>query len=251
LHRGYVASLLAVFVLVLLFSFQGYYAAYYSPTIDLLTDAIAAVAALSAFLAMSKYGKGVHTRSGWVWPAFAVGIVSWFLGEVTWSIYYEILQVQIPYPSLADLFYLAGYFPFFIGLYLYIMYFRPVFSLRTFAAVITAIIASAAVVVVFLIGPVLSETADSLTRFFDFAYPLLDLFLLSIAVLGLTMFFSGKLGRAWLFINLGILLRAFADMLFSYTTALGTYSLGSVPDLLFMLSYISLALAFYLHMKEL
>ncbi len=102
-----------------------------------------------------------------------------------------------------------------------------------------------------LVGPVVTETADPLTRFFDFAYPILDLLLFAVSVLGLSVLAGGSIGPAWTFLNLAVLLNVVADMLFSYMTAVGSYYVGSFPDLLYMFGYISFALAFYLHRREL
>lgn len=84
----------------------------------------------------------------------------------------------------------------------------------------------------------------------DFAYPLLDISLFSVAFLGLLIFWKGKLGKSWLLVNVAILLDVCADMLFSYATAQGTYYSGHIADLLFDLAYLFFLLAFYVHAKE-
>jgi len=85
------------------------------------------------------------------------------------------------------------------------------------------------------------------------AYPALDVVLFTEAILGLLIFIEGKIGKAWLLINAGILMNVIADMLFSYTTAIGTY--WKVPahplELYFHWGYILFILAFYTHVKEL
>lgn len=200
---------------------------------------------------MTRYRAGLGSRPGQIWSMLTGGILLWFLGEVTWSVYYDVLNVSVPYPSVADAFYLSGYIPLFAGFYFYVTYFRPAISRQVVLGVMGAILASAAVVLVLLIGPVLATSGEPLAKFFDFAYPLLDLALLSMALLGLGLLVKGRLGTAWLFFNVGILLNVLGDLLFTYTTALGTYYLGSLPDLFFMQGYVSFALAFYLHGKEL
>ncbi len=251
LRAGYGVSLVGCLVLIALFIFQESYASIYGALTDVLIDIVAGVALVSAGAAMTRYQAGFGTRSGQIWLLFTGGILLWFLGEVTWSVYYDVLNINIPYPSLADAFYLSGYIPLFAGFYFYVTYFRPAISRRVVLGVLAVILASAVVVLVLLVGPVLATTEEPLVRFFDFAYPLLDLALMSMATLGLGLLVRGRLGGAWLFLNVGVLLNVIGDVLFSYTTAQGTYYAGSLPDLLFMEGYVSFALAFYLHRKEL
>ena len=248
--REYWACALAIAGVSAAFLLQNFIWAYGS-LIDFTTDASAGVAFISAGLAMSRYGKGFRTRSGKLWPAFTVGILLWFVGEVVWSFYYQVLSVQVPYPSLSDVFYIAGYFPFFAGLSLYVFYFKGVLKRSTLAIVAAVVFAAAAATAYILVPPVLAEDSGIVTKAFDFAYPLLDLVLLSVSLLGLSVLASGALGRPWLFITMGIILNAAGDLLFSYMTAVGTYMIGTLPDLFYILGYISLALAFQLHRKQL
>ena len=233
----------------LVFSLQGFYATSIGVFTNLSTPILAGVAAISAASALQKYGEGVRTRSGKVWTSFTAGILLWFLGEVSWSFYSLVLNVQIPYPSVADVFYVGGYIPLFFGFYLYVAYFKPAIPRRNITLVVIADLASAFVVFGLLLSPVLSVSEEPLVWFFDFAYPLLDLALLTFAILGLTLLVKGNLGRSWLLFTIGILLNVFADLLFSYTTARGGYYIGSLPDFLFLLGYISFGQAFYVHKR--
>ena len=158
-----------------------------------------------------------------MWLSFTAGILLWFLGEMSWSFYSLVLNVPIPYPSVADVFYVGGYIPLFFGFYLYVAYFKPAITRRSVTLVVAAILVSAFAVFALLLNPVLSLEEELLTWFFDFAYPLLDLALLSVAFLGLTLLVKGNLGGSRLLFTIGILLNVFADMLFSYTTARGSY----------------------------
>jgi hypothetical protein len=251
LRTGYVVSFVGCLALIAVFIFQESYASVYEVMTDALIDITAGVALASAGATMTRYQTGLGTRSGQVWSMFTGGILLWFLGEVTWSVYYDVLNVSVPYPSVADAFYLSGYIPLFAGFYFYVTYFRPAISRRVVLGVLGAILASAAVVLILLVEPVLTTSEEPLARFFDFAYPLLDLALLSLALLGLGLLVRGRLGIAWFFFNVGILLNVLGDLIFTYTTAQGTYYVGSLPDLFFMQGYVSFALAFYLHRKEL
>ena len=218
---------------------------------DLATPALAGLAALSAGLTMRRYEKGLGTRSGKIWLSFTVGILLWFFGETVWLVYTHWLNVEIPYPSAADVFYITGYFPLLTGLVLYVSYFKPAIHPRVISLIVALTLVSASVVVVFLLNPLVTSSTSPLEWFVDLAYPLLDLSMLSVATLGLVIFVKGRLGPSWLFLAVGILLNVFADLLFSYATLTHSYYSGHPVDFLFLWGYGSFTLAFTLHRKEL
>ena len=49
--------------------------------------------------------------------AFTVGAFLWLCAEASWAYYREGLGVEVPYPSIADLFWLIGYGFFFVHNY--------------------------------------------------------------------------------------------------------------------------------------
>ena len=51
-----------------------------------------------------------------MWAGLGLGFLSWALADTVWSVYDLILRQDIPYPSLADLFWTVGYVFFFIAL---------------------------------------------------------------------------------------------------------------------------------------
>ncbi len=132
---AYRAAAAVALGLTAVFALQSYLAAFYSTFADVTIDVLAAVAVVSAALAMLKYGRGVRTQSGRIWPSFTIGLFMWFIAEIIFSVYYDVLGVSLPYPSLADVFYVGGYVPLFVGLYLYVRYFASLFTRRVLALV--------------------------------------------------------------------------------------------------------------------
>ncbi len=51
-----------------------------------------------------------------VWGWATLGILLWTLAEIVWGYYEVILGIAIPYPSIADLFWLGGYVPLYLAL---------------------------------------------------------------------------------------------------------------------------------------
>lgn len=75
---------------------------------------ISLVAASSAFLALRVYGHGPRFRS---LLCLALGLLSWFVADVSF-IYQDFVLHNLPYPSIADYFYLLAYVLLFSGLML-------------------------------------------------------------------------------------------------------------------------------------
>jgi len=212
---------------------------------------IAGAAVVSSIVASRKYGLNIRVRFSLVWVSFALGLALWFLGELCWAIYTLIMGVEIPYPSIADVFWLSGYIPLFVALFVYVKIFRSVLSRRMIGIAVAIVFALSVIVSATLIIPIVEVEEDLVKMFFDFVYPFFDLVLLFVAILGLIVFFKGSLGKSWLLINAGIVSIAVADILFSYTTAQEIYYNGHPLELFFHWGYILFLLAFHIHVKEL
>ena len=48
--------------------------------------------------------------------ALGIGLGLWFTAELSWMYYVQVMKVDVPFPSFADLFYLSGYI--FVGVFL-------------------------------------------------------------------------------------------------------------------------------------
>jgi len=180
----------------------------------------------------------------------------WFLGECGWAVYTMVLNIEIPYPSVADVFWLSGYVPLFIALLLYVQLLKPAISTKIFLWA-TAIDTSISVMVFSpIIIPILLEASgqDLGLTILNLAYPSLDIILFLTTLLGLlvltTTRLKGRLGVAWHLMNTAILLNVFGDVAFAHTTSSETYYNGHPLELLFLYSYIFFTLAFYVHKKE-
>jgi hypothetical protein len=157
------------------------------------------------------------------WLFFALGMLLYFLGETTWMIYEAILGLD-PYPSIADVFWLMGYLPLFVGLIYTIRETRVSFwsSKTPLLCVITG--GLAAVFYIYLLRPILADTGTLLIeRLVSCAYPVLDLFLIVLTVTILVFYHKGMLGKPWLFVLSGFVLFGIADGLFSYFSWTGAY----------------------------
>jgi len=252
MRTAYAVSLVLSVSLALIYLFQERYKDFMYLFSNAFPPFIAGVAVIVSAFALIKYWGEPGDKFFRIWLGFHLGMAFWFLGEVGWAVYTLLLNVEIPYPSIADAFWLIGYVPLFIALYLYVRAFR--FSIPKLMHATADVVVSIVSLFLFsfLVTQILVAAAEETTTLaVDIAYPTLDLALFSISILGLLVFAKGKIARAWLLINGAVLMNVVADVLFSYTTLQGAYYNGHFLELFFHWGYILFALAFYTHRKEL
>ena len=245
--RVWAVSVLAV---TLVFGLQNLYPSMIGPISNVLPACGAGAAFLSALLCWKRYGFGVRTKFEGAWFAFTLGTGLWILAELTWAVYYFILDVPVPYPSAADFFYMGGYFPMIAGLVLYLGNFTLGLSRSRLMIAAAFIVVATGLALGFVIPLEFSQGLSPVQIMTDLAYPLLDLILFSFTILCLAIFFGGSISKWWFLFGGASALYVIGDEYFLYQVATGTYYNGSVDDLLFILGYLAFALAFYAHRRE-
>jgi hypothetical protein len=249
----YILSMLLGLALTIIYIFQAKYPDFMYVFSNAFPPVIAGVAVMFAGFALKKYWGRPGDKFSRIWLAFTLGMIFWFLGELGWTIYTLVLNVETPYPSIADAAWLMGYIPLFVAFHGYVRNFQFTISKRLFkvGAVVIAIICFA--LFSYFLTPVLAERVgeDAVTLAIDVAYPTLDLCLLGYALLALLIFMKGRIAFAWALMSSAVSMFVLADILFTYTTLQGTYFNGHPLELAFHFGYILYALAFYVHTKEL
>ena len=240
----------SVVLVTMVFGLQSYYPSLIGPISNVLPAAGASAAFLSALLCWKRYGFGSRTRFETIWLAFTLGTALWVLAELTWATYYFVLAVPIPYPSVADVFYVSGYFPMIGGLALYLGDFAGALSGRRLLAALLAIGASVTLALGLVVPVELSQGFTGIKIITDLAYPLLDLTLLSLTILCLAIFLGGSISKWWFLLGGAGALYVIGDEYFLYQVSVGSYYNGSVDDLFFILGYFAFAIAFYAHRRE-
>jgi len=161
------------------------------------------------------------------WTLLAAGVGATLVGQAFLAPY-QILSGRSPFPTAADVVYLAAYPLLGAALVRFsVAYARAGFPTGS-AAERTAIafVAAAAclVLAVPVLRPVLRADMPALDKALSVAYPALDLVLLVPLALLLRItlrFRGGVLGTAWLVVLSGFVALCAADVLFAYLTALG------------------------------
>jgi len=172
--------------------------------------------------------------------------ICWFFAEITWILQELYFKID-PFPSTADLFYLVGY-PFL--LMFVISYLEPLKDGITKEILALAILA-AIIVLVSSLYVVFNE--DEELSNYEFAllagYPIADAIVLVPALLGVVLFFKGKVNFMWTLFFVGIISLYVADTTFLYTQLEDTYYTGHPLEMLFYFMYFLMAFGIYDYMK--
>lgn len=197
-------------------------------------------------LVMASRWNGFRSTVGKAVIFLSLGLVTWGLGMVIWLYFNIILGVEIPYPSLADAAFIISWPLWTVGAAYLSIATGVRFGLEGLRGKIGLVIVPFAIIafsyyflVILARQGVLSTYDSSVKTFFDLAYPIGDIVVLTIALLvfGLSYKYLGGIFKAAIYLILAaFIVNYFADFTFSYTTTIGTYYNGSLADVLFVTS---------------
>lgn len=182
----------------------------------------------------------------------SLGLITWSIGTLIFAVYNLFLSVEVPYPSLADVAYIVSWplwalamisISFATGMRFQIKRLSgKIFSLSI--PLVVAFISYYLLIVVARGGEIIFSLEKSKV-FFDLAYPLGDVIILTLSLLiyGLSFnYLGGTFKKPILIILFGFVLNYFADFSFSYTTTIETFYVGSWVDFIFMTAMMFLAI---------
>jgi signal transduction histidine kinase len=203
-----------------------------------VTDAIALLsAAMCLWRALVVRGERV------AWALFSLGMASWGLG----NIYYSIFLVDknpLPVPSVADALFLGTYPPVFIALVLLSRSRIRDVGLGLSLDGVIAALGVAAVSAAVVVGAVLPGLAHASTAVIvtSLAYPLCDLVMLGLVV-GAFALSGWRFDRMWVILSSGLGVFAVTDGIFLFKLSHGTYVVGTIIDAGWLLGAVLLSLA--------
>ena len=240
-----------------IYYFQSDYTQFMTLFSNLFPLFIAGAAVAASSFALRNYWENLESRLSRIWLGFSLGMIFWFIGELSWAFYTLVFDFKIPYPSVADVYRLVGYGFLFFAIFTYIELFRSIISKRMVVTASVFVLPTSVGIVPSLLMSISAKASvvNLTTMLVSLAYPILDLCLLAQAMLGLLVFtttrLKGRLASVWLIINAGIIMNVFGDILFSYTNLQNTYYSGHPLELFFHMGYLFFILSFYAHMKKL
>ena len=192
---------------------------------------------LSAVAAVVVGVRVHHPAHQLHWYVFALGLLLLVFGDMIWTYYENVLLIEAPFPSIADISYLAAMPCLVAGLVL--MFHRRVPGYEWANLIDALILATVAGVLswIFLISPLAQDHARPLLdRLVLSAYPLGDLVLL-IAVLRLLLTSEERL-PAYYLLSMSLVLLLVADTAYAETLLTDSYRTGHPLDAGWLLSYV-------------
>jgi signal transduction histidine kinase len=177
-----------------------------------------------------------------VWLVIAGAIASWTIGDVYWTI--ELSDRNpIPYPSIADAFYLAFYPALYVGIALLVRSRVSRFRTSIWLDGALAALGTAALGAAVLYPAIKDSTGgDVATVATNLAYPLGDVLLLSIVV-GVLALTGWRPDRCWLILAGGLACEGLADSVYLYAEATGSYVEGGWIDSFWLVGLLLMAVA--------
>ncbi len=198
---------------------------------SLLYDTVAATAVLAILAGLAMHAPGHR----WPWLALAAGQASFVVGDLLW-VYYE--QVgESPFPSFADVFYLAGYPVIALALAGFIH--RRLGGGDRAGLLDAAILTTGGAVLtwVFLVQPSLAGSElTELELAISLAYPIGDVILIGVATGTLTT--PGARTGAFRLLLASLVGLLLADQVYAMQNLEGSYVSGGPIDLVYLASYL-------------
>jgi signal transduction histidine kinase len=197
--------------------------------------------AASAVVAVVAGVRLNRPRPAAPWLFVGAGLGCFLAGEITWDVY-ALGFGQDPFPSAADVFYLAGYPLLVAGAFLLVRGRRTVAQVQT--SLVDAVIVTVAAGVISWIALVDPYASDASLGFLErglaAAYPLMDLLLL--ALLASLLFSPARKAPALLLLAAGIAGNIVADTAFA-AIGLTTYEAGAWLDAVWLSAYLAFGAA--------
>jgi hypothetical protein len=175
-----------------------------------------AILAICAALVLGRAAFEPIARRAWL--SFGIALLLWLLGSTAWSLVYA-GQPHAPYPTFADVLWLAWYPLVAIGIFYLIRVRVPQFELHRWmdGIVVTLLVLAAGFALV--VQPVAQhKTVGELATVVAFIYPVLDVLLIG-AVLGVYGLLGWEPDTMWILIGLAVVSTSVADAVFAVQEA--------------------------------
>ena len=198
---------------------------------------------LSCILVKRNRLTGAHGKS---WIFFLIFAVFWCTAEQVWTIT-ELFYHEKPFPSSADIFYILGYPFYFVFVILYLTPFKNAISKK--------LVVSTSLIAVVVLIPNLYMTFQNNSDETQTAiilgaiYPIADAIVLIPSMIGVTLFFRGKVNFLWSLLLIGFIIEVVADTAFQYFSLDNEMYTGNPVDMLFLWAYIIFSFGLYDHLK--
>lgn len=164
-----------------------------------------------------------------------LGSLSFFIAQLIWVYYNLILHSPIPYPGLADLFWVLFYPLTALGGYLIMRDIKIIFTWERLLEMAVSFGIIFFIIYSFLIINNVQENLPLFTQLLNLSYPFFDALLLTMTLTAIRSQ-QGQLQPLLLYFIFAFITLAFGDTLFAYQTTLETYWNGNIVDAVYALA---------------
>jgi hypothetical protein len=192
---------------------------------------VPALSSAVIFTVYSFYGK--QSLEGKIWLYIFLGMLLWTIGEIMW-VYYD-LSGQDPFPSLADVVFIAAYIPIIYGVVTKARYTRVRKKKRNDSIILLILALIIIPTIVYVGRPIMTDNYyDSTSKFVSLLYPMLDILLLAFALF-IALYWGPTVSRGWYILAAAMIFMTVVDIIYASLEWNGIWI--SNLDLLWVASY--------------
>lgn len=160
----------------------------------------------------------------YLWLGLTIGWTMWTIAELWWAIA-SLIGQEVPYPSWADFFWLAGYIPMYFAVWGRLRLLPKISNSAQRTALWILSLAILGFTILFILLPILlqSDLSVIIESVISIAYPIADTVLLILVLRLLFSYQQGNYGQAWRWIASGFVLLAIGDLVFAYASTNNMY----------------------------
>lgn len=190
--------------------------------------------AIVAFSRVHKFPSSGNTGKSMIY--YGIGMVMYGAGLIVWTYYNLVAKIDIPYPSLADVFFLLFYPGVILGTYYLLKSLGGKITLKLFVEGFIILIVFFITLYLFLNQTSLGPGVTGWAKILNILYPFADAFITALAITALRTDIGISEHPYILYFVFAFIVAASADTIFSFRSAIGVYWNGDISDLLFAIS---------------
>ncbi len=212
---------------------------------------VALFGAIFGFVASSRWG-GTKSFIGRAILAFSMGLFLQCFGNSAYSYYIRYLNVDVPYPSVGDIGFVASALFYIYGALMLAKVSKTALSLKLVGNKIWVFFLPLVMLILsytlFLQG-YLFDWSNPIKIFLDFVIPFIGAIPISFALMAFSLSkekLGGAIKKPIIFFIVALVFQYLSDFLFLYQANNEIYFVGGFSDLMYAISYILMALALIL-----
>jgi len=199
-----------------------------------------------SFMVSKRYrGSAVFTKA---YLFLGLAFVGWFIGDLGYVYYDHVLDLD-PYPNPFDVGFAASYVFASLHLLLNIRYFRPKWNkgMKTVVVVLPIVMVFAYTLFAAAEWGIYEELSFDI--FYGNIFAVGSSVVLALAILGVVVFRQSILKEVWLLLVIGIFIWTIADVWYAFAEVFETFDNTHPTNTLWMLTFMIVMYALYLHRK--